>query len=47
VLRFRPNCPFGEGRHLCLLTLYRDIRPHAPQAITRTVLAPDARKIDR
>jgi hypothetical protein len=47
VLRFRPNCPFGEGRHLCLLTLYRDIRPHTPQAITRTVLAPDARKIDR
>jgi hypothetical protein len=47
VLRFRPDCPFGEGRHLCLLALYRDIRPDAPQAITGTVLTPDARKIDR
>jgi hypothetical protein len=47
VLRFRPDRPFGEGRHLCLLALYRDIRPDTPQAITRTALTPDARKIDR
>jgi hypothetical protein len=47
VPRFRADCPFGEGRHLRLLALYRDIRTDAPQEITRTALTPDARKIDR
>jgi Toprim domain len=36
VLRFHPNCPFGEGaRHPCLLALMRDVHDDKPRAIQR------------
>ena len=39
VLRFHPNCPFGEGtRHPCLLALMRDIHGDQPRAIQRIAL---------
>jgi hypothetical protein len=48
VLRFHPNCPFGEGvRHPCMISLFRDIRTNEPKAIHRTALTPDGRKIGR
>jgi Toprim domain len=48
VLRFHPNCPFGEGtRHPCLLALMRDLRTNEPRAIQRTALTRTGEKIDR
>jgi putative DNA primase/helicase len=39
VLRFHPDCPFGEGaRHPCLLALMRDIYSDEPRAIQRIAL---------
>ena len=39
VLRFHPNCPFGDGtRHPCLLALMRDIHDGQPRAIQRIAL---------
>jgi putative DNA primase/helicase len=39
VLRFHPNCPFGDGtRHPCLLALMRDIHCGQPRAIQRIAL---------
>ena len=46
VLRFHPNCPFGEGmRHPCMIGLFRDIETNEPRAIHRTAITPDGRKI--
>lgn len=48
VVRFHPRCPFGKGvRHPCMVTLFRSITTDAPQAIHRTALTADGRKIDR
>jgi putative DNA primase/helicase len=38
VLRFHPNCPFGKGRHPCLLALMRHIESNEPRAVQRTAL---------
>ena len=46
--RWHPACPFGRGvRHGCMLGLVRNITTNEPQAIHRTALTPDGRKIDR
>jgi putative DNA primase/helicase len=39
VLRFHPNCPFGEGaRHPCLIAMRCDIHSDEPRAIQRIAL---------
>lgn len=48
VIRFHPRCPFGPGvRHPCMITAFRSIMDDKLQAIHRTALTPDAKKIDR
>jgi putative DNA primase/helicase len=48
VLRFHPDCTFGEGtRHPCLLALLRDIHSNEPRAIYRTALNSTGEKIGR
>jgi putative DNA primase/helicase len=47
VVRFHPSCPFGQGRHPCMVTLFRDIRTDELRAIQRTALQPDGSKISR
>jgi putative DNA primase/helicase len=39
VLRFHPNCPFGNcSWHPCMLALMRDITSNEPRAVQRTAL---------
>jgi putative DNA primase/helicase len=39
VLRFHPDCPFGEGAsHPCLLALMRNINSNEPGAVQRTAV---------
>ena len=45
VFRFHPHCPYGTGRAPCLITLLRNIETDEPQAIQRTPLADDGRKV--
>ena len=45
VFRFHRHCPYGTGRTPCLITLLRNIETDQPQAIQRTPLADDGRKI--
>ena len=48
VLRFHPACTFGPNTKLpCMVTIVRNIITNEPQAIHRTALTPDGRKIDR
>jgi putative DNA primase/helicase len=48
VVRVHPHCPFGEGvRHPCMVVLFRSIITDALQAIHRTALTVDGKKIDR
>jgi hypothetical protein len=47
VLRFHPACPFSDARAPCLIALVRDAVTDAPNAIMRTALTDDGRKIDR
>lgn len=48
VLRFHPQCPYGEKtRHPCLLALMRDIHTNEPRAIHRTALTQTGEKIGR
>jgi phage/plasmid primase-like uncharacterized protein len=47
VLRFEPDCPFGDDRSTCLIALVRDIITDAPKAIQRTALDAEGSKIDR
>jgi Toprim domain len=49
VFRFHPDCPFGDARHPCLLSLVRDIKTDDPIAVHRTALTPGDRpqRIDR
>jgi hypothetical protein len=46
-LRFDPACPFGDDTPPCLIALIRNIVTDEPQAIQRTALGADGRKIDR
>ena len=45
VFRFHLHCPYGTGRAPCLITLLRNIETDEPQAIQRTPLADDGRKV--
>ena len=45
--RFHQRCVFGEETHPCLLTLLRNIETNEPQAVHRTALTLDGRKVDR
>lgn len=48
VVRFHPSCPFGPGvRHPCMLLAFRSIADDGLQAIHRTALDPEAKKIGR
>jgi len=47
VLRFEPRCRFGDGRLPCLVALVRNVLTNEPQAIQRTALDANGRKIDR
>ena len=48
VLRFHPECIFGEGTKApCLVALMHDIQTGEPVAIHRTALSPEGEKIDR
>ena len=37
-VRFHAACPFGNGRYPCIVCLFRNIHPTAPQAIHRTAI---------
>jgi len=48
ALRWHPSCPFGKGeRHGCMIGLVRNIVTDEPQAIHRTAIDANGRKIDR
>lgn len=48
VVRFHASCPFGPGvRMPCMITAFRSIIGDKLQAIHRTALTPDGKKIDR
>jgi hypothetical protein len=48
VVRFHPNCPFGPGQRLpCMVTAFRSIVTDKLQAIHRSALTSDGKKIDR
>lgn len=48
ALRWHPSCPFGKGeRHGCMIGLVRNIVTNEPQAIHRTAIDANGRKIDR
>jgi putative DNA primase/helicase len=48
ALRWHPACPFdGDNLEGCMVALVRNALTGAPQAIHRTALTPDGRKIDR
>jgi hypothetical protein len=48
VLRFHPQCPFGEKTHYpCLIALMREIHSNEPRAIQRTALTAVGKKIGR
>jgi putative DNA primase/helicase len=47
VLRFHKRCPFGDGRHPCIIGLFTGISDNEPKAITRIALTSEGEKIDR
>lgn len=48
ALRWHPSCPFGERvRHGCMIALVSNIITNEPQAIHRTAIDVNGRKIDR
>lgn len=48
ALRWHPSCPFGKGqRHGCLIAMVRNIVTNEPQAVHRTAIDANGRKIDR
>ena len=48
ALRWHPSCPFGKDERLgCMLGLVRNIVTNEPQAIHRTAIDANARKIGR
>jgi hypothetical protein len=48
ALRWHPSCPFGKGeRHGCMIGLVRNIVTDEPQAVHRTAIDANGRKIDR
>jgi putative DNA primase/helicase len=47
VIRFHPNCPFGEDRFPAMICLVRGVITNKPQAVHRTALSPDGIGIKR
>lgn len=48
ALRWHSSCPFGKGvRHGCMIGLVRNIVTNEPQAVHRTAIDTNGRKIDR
>jgi putative DNA primase/helicase len=46
AIRFHPNCPFGPGKRVpCMVALVTDIRTAKPQAIHRTAIDADGKKV--
>ncbi|MET3411650.1 toprim domain-containing protein [Methylobacterium sp. 1030] len=46
VLRFHPNCPFAGGRTPAMVALVRNIVTNQPQAIHRSALSHEGRKVE-
>jgi putative DNA primase/helicase len=47
VIRFHPRCPFGIERLPAMICLVRNFATDTPQAIHRTALTPDGKKVER
>jgi putative DNA primase/helicase len=48
VLRFHPRCPFGPGeKRYCMIGLLRNVITNTPQAVHRTALTPEGKKLGR
>jgi phage/plasmid primase-like uncharacterized protein len=47
AFRYHPHCLFGMGTQPCLIALIRNIETDQPQAIQRTAITPDGKKIER
>lgn len=47
VLRWHPSCPWGNGRHGCLLALMTDALSGEPTAIHRTALTSAGKKVGK
>jgi Primase C terminal 2 (PriCT-2) len=47
VLRFHPNCPFGDRSLPCLVALMQDSMTNEPKGVHLTALSPDGAVIDR
>jgi putative DNA primase/helicase len=47
VVRFHAACPWGDERRPCMVTAFRSIVDDTLVAIQRTLLSPDAKKLDR
>lgn len=45
ALRWHPSCPFGKDRLGCMLGLVRNIVTNEPQAVHRTAISADGRKL--
>ena len=45
AIRYDPNCPFGNKRTPAMVCLVRNLVTNAPQAVHRTALSLDGRKI--
>jgi hypothetical protein len=47
VLRYHPECPFGDVRQPCLLSLFRNVVSDEPQGIMRRAILPGGGKGER
>jgi hypothetical protein len=47
ALRWHPRCPWGEGRHGCMVALWTDAITCEPRAIHRTAITADGEKAGR
>lgn len=43
ALRFHPNCPWHDARHMCLVALWTDNISGEPRAIHRRAITPDGK----
>lgn len=47
ALRWHPNCPFGKDRVGCIVALVRNIITDQPQAVHRTAIGRDGKKLSQ
>ena len=45
ALRFHPNCPWHDARHMCLVALWTDNISGEPRAIHRRAITPDGKNL--